>query len=467
MSFQLRQYQHDIIDETRALMRQGVKSILIQLPTGGGKTLLTAHMLNTAASRGFASWFIVHRRELVKQTITAFNDIGIKRFGVVSAGFPEAKGHPIQICSIQTLIRRHTRLRQPKFIAWDECHHCSAGTWSRVYQAHPQSYHVGLTATPQRLDGTGLRKYFSNIVYGPAMPWLIDNGYLVPYKLYAPSTVNLSTVHTAMGDYVRSELATLFDKPTITGDAIKHYQSLAPGKRAVVFCVSIEHSKHVVDNFKKSGIPAAHVDGETPVDERDLQIRRFKNGEIKVLSNVELFGEGFDLPALEVAILLRPTQSLGLYLQQVGRALRPSPGKRNAIILDHAGNCQRHGLPDDEREWSLDGRDKKRNSDQAVSVKVCPKCFAAQYAGAPSCKFCGYEYDKQSRDVNEREGTLIEVDLKSARIKKSIEQSGAKTKDALIEIAVKRGYKYPERWAHHVWQARQAKKLQGVADERS
>lgn len=459
MSFQLRQYQNDIIDETRALMRQGVKSVLVQLSTGGGKTLLTAHMLNTAASRGFASWFIVHRRELVKQTIIAFNDIGIKRFGVVSAGFPEAKGHPIQICSIQTLIRRHQRLRTPKFIAWDECHHCSAGSWSKLYHSHPNAYHVGLTATPQRLDGTGLRKYFSNIVYGPPMPWLIENKFLVPYKLYAPSTVNLSTVHTAMGDYVRAELEVLFDKPTITGDAIKHYKSLALGKRAVVFCVSIEHSKHVVENFKKSGIPAAHVDGETPVDERDLQIRRFKHGEIKVLSNVELFGEGFDLPSLEVAILLRPTQSLGLYLQQVGRALRPSPGKQNAIILDHAGNCQRHGLPDDEREWSLDGRDKKRSNDKNISVKVCPKCFAAQYAGAAACKYCGYEYEKQFRDITEREGTLIEVDLKSARIKRSIEQSTAHTKQALIEIGIKRGYKFPERWAHFVWQSRQAKKL--------
>lgn len=156
-----------------------------------------------------------------------------------------------------------------------------------------------------------------------------------------------------MGDFVRSELSTVVDKPLITGDAIAHYQRHAYGKRAVVFCVSVEHSKHVVSSFNAAGIAAVHVDGETPTEVRDDAIKHFARGNVKIISNVELFGEGFDCPSIEAAILLRPTKSLGLYLQQIGRALRPYPGKENAIILDHSGNCLRHGLPDEEREWSL------------------------------------------------------------------------------------------------------------------
>lgn len=462
MSFQLRQYQHDITDETRGLFRQGTKSVLIQLPTGGGKTLLTANMLNTAANKGMASWFIVHRRELVKQTIQAFMDIGIKKFGVVSSGFAEAKGFPIQICSIQTLIRRHQYLPEPKFIAWDECHHCSAGTYVKIYNAYKKAFHVGLTATPQRLDGTGLRQYFAEMVNGPKMSWLIENGFLCPYKLFAPSGINVSGVHTQMGDYKRNELANIVDRPTITGDAIKHYSKHAAGKRAVVFCVSVEHSKHVVGQFNQAGILAAHVDGETPIEERDMAIRRFKNGEIKILSNVELFGEGFDLPALEVAILLRPTQSLGLYLQQVGRALRPSPGKSHALILDHAGNCERHGLPDEDREWSLDGRDKKKSSGGSLSVKVCPKCFAAQFPGAEKCRYCGHIYEINSRPIDEKDGELVEVDLATLRRERLQSQGKCETVEDLIAEGKRRGYKHAERWAHHVFQARQSRKLAGA-----
>lgn len=459
--FHLRQYQHNITDETRALFKQGVKTVLIRLATGGGKTLLTANMLNIAAGKGFTSWFIVHRRELVKQTIQSFSNIGVNNFGVVSNGFVEAKKHPIQICSIQSLQRRITYLPAPKFIAWDECHHCSAGTYKKVYEAYKAAFHIGLSATPQRLDGTGLRQYFSHMVHGPEMSQLIEEGFLVPYKLYAPSGINVAGVHTQMGDFKKNELVKVADRPSITGDAIKHYLKYGTGKRAVVFCVSIEHSKHVVNQFNQAGIVAAHVDGETPVEDRDMAIRRFKNGEIKVLSNVELFGEGFDLPALEVAILLRPTQSLGLYLQQVGRALRPSPGKSHAIILDHAGNCERHGLPDEERIWSLDGRPLKSRGATGGNVRVCPKCFAAQAIGLDQCKYCQFAFETTPRKIEEVEGDLVEVDPAVLRRKKAIAQAKCESKEDLIAEGKRRGYRHPERWAHYVWQARQSRKIHG------
>lgn len=456
---ELRAYQTDIIGETRSKMVSGCRSILLQSPTGSGKTLLTAYMLKTAAQKQMASLFICHRRELIKQSINTFAEVGVKH-GVIANGFMEDCRHFIQIGSVQTLARRLNKFKKPALIIWDECHHVASKSWASIHAAFPNAYHIGLTATPERLDGHGLGKWFKEMINGPSVAWLIENGFLAPYKLFAPPSVNLKGIHTRMGDYAKGELSQAVDKPTITGDAIKHYQSIAPGKRAVVFCVSIEHSKHVVSQFNAAGIPAAHVDGETEIEERDESIRRFRNGEIKVLSNVELFGEGFDLPALEVAILLRPTQSLGLYLQQVGRSLRPHPGKSYAIILDHAGNTQRHGLPDEEREWSLDGSIKRgKAGDNSPAVKICGKCYAAQSPGRLSCRFCGFVFQVNPREVEQVEGNLQEIDIDRIRQQRKWEQGSANTEQELIAIGRKRGYKRPELWARYVIRARQAKRV--------
>lgn len=461
--FHLRPYQEDIIEQVRANFKSGNKSVLIQLATGGGKTALTANMLSLATRKDKVCWFIVHRRELIKQTMNAFSTIGMKNYGVVSSGFIHSKAHPIQICSVQTLINRFKIMPPPDLIAWDECHHCSAGSYSKIYNHFPKAFHIGLSATPQRLDGTGLIKYFKTMVNGPSMESLINDGYLSNYEIYAPGGMNTSNVHIKMGDFVKSELNKIADRPSITGDAIKHYLKLANGKRAVVFCVSVEHSKHVVQNFRQAGISAEHVDGETPTEERDIAIRRFKDGEIKVLSNVELFGEGFDLPAIEAAILLRPTNSLGLYLQQVGRALRMSEGKERAIILDHAGNCERHGLPDEDRVWNLEGQEKRKGDKPVSSVKVCPQCFAAQRVGLQSCSYCGYLFEKQSREVAHVEGDLVKVDPAVLRRKRLIDQGKCQTKEELVQEGKRRGFKHPERWAHYVWKAREEKRMRGAA----
>lgn len=458
----LRPYQHDLIEQTRAKMLAGHRSIIITSPTGSGKTLLTANMLGTAAARGMPSLFVNHRRELIKQSIMAFAQVGT-RHGVIANGFMEDFRHPIQIGSVQTLARRLKLIQEPRLVVFDECHHLAAKSWASIYEAFPKAFFVGLTATPERLDGKGLGKWFNCMIHGPSVSWLIENKYLSPYKLYAPAGVQTQGMRSRMGDFVKAELEAAADKPTITGDAIKHYQKFAPGKRAVVFCVSIEHSKHVVAQFNAAGIPAAHVDGETNVYERDESIRRFQDGAIRVLSNVELFGEGFDLPALEVAILLRPTQSLGLYLQQVGRSLRPFPGKESAIILDHAGNCERHGLPDEEREWSLEGRGDEKKSNASESVKICPRCFAAQFPGRSLCSFCGHIFEIKARLITQKEGDLTEVDVEALRARRKQEQGRSETLDELIALGRRRGYRRPELWAKHVFRVRQAKKLMGAA----
>ncbi len=460
MSLQLRPYQADIIEQTRALMLKGCRSILITSPTGSGKTCLTASMLSTSASRNMGSIFVVHRRELIKQSTRTFSNAGV-RHGIIAANFPEDSRHLIQIAGVQTLANRLDKIKEPKLIVWDECHHVAAAGWSKIFAAYPDAFHIGLTATPARLDGTGLGKWFKEIVRGPDVRWLIDNGYLSDYKIYAPQTVSLHGVHTRMGDYNKTEAAEAVDKPTITGDAISHYQRLANGKRAVVFCVSIQHSIHVVEQFKASGIKAIHVDGETPEHIRDMAIESFIEGRTQVLSNVDLFGEGFDVQGIEAVILLRPTMSIGLYLQQIGRSLRPQLGK-TAIILDHVGNCARHGLPDEVREWSLEGRPKTRSKDpDAVAVKVCPKCFAAQLPGKSACQYCGYTYAIQPREVKQVAGELKEVDpeIIAARRNRKLEEEEADTVEALITLAQKRKYKNPRGWAYKINQVRQAYKM--------
>lgn len=473
MSLVLRPYQEDIIEKVRALMRQGVRRILVVSPTGSGKTVLTGSMLAASARKGMPSIFSVHRRELVTQSTRTFSKVGIPH-GIVAANFQEDLRHMIQVASIGTLKNRLGRVKKPKLMIWDECHHIVAAGWNSIFSAYADAFHIGLTATPVRLDGSGLKDHFDVIVEGPKVRWLIDNGYLCDYKLYAPPGASMEGVHKRMGDFVKGEVLARVDKPTITGDAINHYERLAFGKRAVVFCVSVEHSKHVVDQYNSRGIVAVHVDGETPSYERDRATDLFAQGKIQVMSNVDLFGEGYDLPVLEVCQMLRPTQSLGLYLQQVGRALRTAPGKTHAILLDHVGNCERHGLPDEEREWSLAGIEKKRRAKDPddISVKVCPMCFAAQEAGRGSCAYCGYVYQSQGRDVKEVAGQLSEVDqaaiarrreeqrkISEMKRRKGFEQHNAKTLPELIAIGRSRGYKYPERWARHVFISRRNQKI--------
>ena len=449
----LRPYQTELIDAARAHLVAGRRRVLIQAPTGAGKTALTAYMLGQSAARGRRSWFIVHRRELILQSHRAFARAGISA-GIIGAGFPTDLRHLVQIAGIQTLARRHRLLPDPAIIVWDEAHHIAAGQWSEIYAAY-DCHHIGLSATPSRLDGTGLGQWFDEIVQGPSVSDLIADGWLSPFRLFAPFRPDLSGVRTRAGDYARDGLEDALDKPSITGDAVSHYRRLADGRRAVVFAVSVEHSRHVAAAFLQAGIRAAHVDGTTPAAERDATMRAFCDGDLRVLCNVDLFGEGVDVPGIECAILLRPTQSLSLYLQQVGRALRPAPGKAEAIILDHAGNALRHGLPDDPRQWSLEGKRRSRRQRDAedVPVKHCPACFRVLASVARVCP-CGHQFVPAFREIKTVDGVLQEMHHSDLRRSHAREQGKAQTLDDLIRLGASRGYKNPAAWARYVYNAR-------------
>ena len=452
---ELRPYQTKIIEDARALMRQGVMSIQIQSSTGSGKTVLAAFMVKSAVERGGRVFWLTHRTELLRQVFKTFNDVVISS-GIIASGWMEEPNLPVQICSVQSLTRRLHKYKKPTIVFVDESHHQAAQSYKRIHDAYNDAFFVGLSATPERTDGQGLGKYFSKLVCGPTTKWLIQNGHLADYKLYAPSNVDVSAVHLRGGDYASEELNKVMDRPTITGNAVDKYIQFCAGKRALVFSASVEHSKHVVSEFLSRGISAVHIDGETPTEERLSKMKDFSDGKNLVVSNYGLFSEGVDVPVLESVIMLRPTMSKGLYLQMVGRALRPSPGKGYAIILDQVGNCERHGMPDHEHRWSLAGHSARSGSSaQEVKVKCCPKCFAMQPPGN-RCRYCGYLFPMNDRatSIKQVEGELVEVKKIDRPF---VPQWAAQSEADLVEVGRQRGYNNPEAWAHHVYDARQKK----------
>ena len=435
----------------------GRRSQLLVLPTGGGKTVCFSYMAGRAVEKGLRVWILAHRVELLDQISRTLREFAVPH-GVIAPGYIADRRKPVQVASVFTLARRLERYDPPDLIIVDEAHHAiSASTWGKVITAFPAAKLLGVTATPIRLSGEGLGDLFETMVQGPTMRELIDLGALSPYRLFAPAGVDLTGVHTRMGDFVRGEIEAAMDKPSITGDAVAHYRKLAPGRRAVAFCVSVEHAVHVAEQFRAAGIPAQAIDGAMDRSLRANVLADFAAGRVQVLASCDLVSEGFDVPAIEAAILLRPTQSLGLYLQQVGRALRTFPGKTEAIILDHAGNVKRHGLPDEERVWSLDGTVRQKKAARSeVPVKTCGSCFATVHAAATHCA-CGFEFPVQKREVEHVEGELQEIDLATAVKMRRQEQGRAQSEADLVALGRSRGMKRPELWARHVMRARMAR----------
>lgn len=455
---QLRPYQNDIITNARAIMRQGVRRYLIVLPTGGGKTAISTHIIGETAARGRTAYFLCHRVELLDQTEATFLQAGID-YGVIAAGREYQKGKQVYIGSIDTVRRRLDKIPTPDLVVVDEASHTPAKSWTQVVDAWQDAWRIGLTATPIRLSGEGFDGLFDDMVLGPSTAELIQQGWLAPFKFYAPPGVDPTGLHVRAGDYVTSEAALLMDKPAITGDVIQHYRRLADGKRAVVFCVSIQHSENVARQFNDAGIPAKHVDGATPTEERRAALEDFRSGKLCVLTNVNIFTEGVDVPGMEAVILLRPTRSLAMYLQMIGRALRPAEGK-TALILDHVSAVQMHGFPDEKHEWTLYGKARTgraaNDNEQVPVIRICTACYAA-FKPLPKCPYCDTIAVLGQREIKQREGELAEIArVEAEQVRKDArkEQGMAQSLEALIEIGRQRGYKNPAFWARKVFENR-------------
>jgi superfamily II DNA or RNA helicase len=371
--------------------------------------------------------------------------------------------------SVQTVARRLAQLPAPDLIIQDEAHHLVAGNiWGRIINALPQAHLIGKTATPERLDGKGLGVeaggFFEALVLGPSAAWLVEQGWLARPKVFSWPGARNSKLRRRMGEFDLEQAARAFGDRAAIGDAVSHYRRrLHPGT-AIAFCCTIEHAEQMASAFRAAGIRAAAVSGSTPAEERKRLITGLGTGEVEVLTSCMIISEGTDIPSVGGAILMRPTASLSLYLQMVGRALRPAPGKREAVILDHVGNAHRHGLPTDEREWNLAGRRKREGV--SIPIRDCPLCFCSCPSAAQPCPDCGHHFladerDEQRRGLQQIEGKLVEIVAGAHRPKPRQQQrprrrspsAGCRSFEQLQQREQERGYK--PGWAKHVWAARQ------------
>jgi len=449
---QLRSYQQQAVLDLRNAFRFGYRAPLLCLPTGGGKTIVFTVIAQASANRGRRVLILVHRRELLRQASAKLTAVGLDH-GLIAAGILPSPA-AVQVASVQTIVRRLSGMDwQPDLIIIDEAHHATAGQWERTLQHWPDAYRLGVTATPCRLDGRGLRSAFDHLVLGPSVAQLINAGFLSHSRIYAPPVVaDLSSLRTRAGDYANDQAAAAMDRPTVTGDAIGHYQRLAAGQQAIAFCCNVVHAESVCAAFQAAGIAAQLLLGTT-ID-RDQVVQQFAAGAVRVLVTVDVVSEGFDIPAASVAILLRPTKSLGLYLQQVGRVLRPAPGKQHALILDHVGNVTRHGFPDDHREWTLEDGIKRTTGIAAPSVRTCSNCYAA-FKPQPQCPVCGAQCAPiTNRKIRQLAGELQELKREEVRQRKADRraQGSARTLEQLLALANQRGYS--PGWAYRIYHAR-------------
>jgi DNA repair protein RadD len=457
----LRPYQIDGENKIRQSFAAGHKAPLYVLPTGGGKTILFASIAHSADRRGKRVLILAHRVELVDQIVTALKQFDVNP-DIIAAGYHSTTGRvsnrSIAVASVQTLIRRLDSYAPPTLIVCDEAHHATMGnSWSTIMRHYIDAKRLGVTATPVRLDGRGLASTFDHLITGPNVPELIEMGYLVRPRVFAPPTVDTSGLHVRMGEYRTDEAEALMDVPTITGDALSHYRKHADELPGLAFCTSVQHAHHVAEQFRADGISAVALDGGTDKEIRRMAVQDFRNGKIKILASCDLFSEGFDVPGAHIGILLRPTASEGLFLQQVGRLLRPAHGKENAIILDHVGNTQKFGMPNEAREWTLTS-DIVHKKKAKPGIRVCPKCFAASPARARVCVECGNIFEVQARqEVQEKDGELIE--LTAEQIAKRRERQAQGMASLLKQLKeIERIKKYKPGWAEHIYAAREAKK---------
>lgn len=374
----LRPYQMDVVTSIKQSFMDKHSKILVCLPCGSGKTVLFSFMAESSQRKRKTIWFLVHRQELLKQTIDTFDKFHIKLI-------------TIHIGMVMTYANHLDKYPVPDFIIFDEAHFSMATTWQKIINKFPKAKILGLTATPCRLDGKPLGATYDDLIVGISTKELIAQGYLSPYKYYAPTVADLTGLKRKGSDYDSAQATELLTKRAVFGDVIKNYRQYADGLQSICYCSSVAHSKRMAEEFQLAGIHSVHFDGETSTEERNEIVEKYKSGEITILCNCDLISYGFDCPDCHCCILLRPTMSTALAIQQAGRALRPQDGK-TAIILDMVGNYLRHGLPDDDREWSLETSIKPREEykeDGRLKISQCPECYFTFMSGPSECPNCG------------------------------------------------------------------------------
>ena len=458
----LRDYQLDIAQQIFSHWFNGYTAVAVQLPTGGGKTIIFTAVAKEFISLNEPVLVIAHRSELITQAAAKLETVTNLTIGIIKAGIKPNPDSLIQVASIQTLIRRNPP--PASLVIFDEAHHCHSKTYATVMRHYRErgAYILGCTATPARTDGRGLRYLYSGtpgfelLIKGSSVRELIEKKYLAPFKIYSPSKIidaANAKMRTTGGDYNQKQLADLVEKTLIIGDAVSTWIGHASGKRTVLFAVSVKHSKELAQGFRDAGIPAMHLDGQTPAAERQTILKAFELGRILVLCQHSIVTEGVDIPGIEAIQLVRPTKSLIVWFQAIGRALRPAAGKEAAIIIDHTDTHLNLPWPDDEIPWSLDPISLKSGK-WAIACPECRHVFRPsqsererQLATCPNCNV-KFTFSTETSGQKLKRLKVVEiVPANFAEFETEYNEENLEIVQALIDYQQEKGYQ--KGWVYH------------------
>jgi DNA repair protein RadD len=422
LNAELRPYQTDAMARLGDAWRNGFRAPVLVAPTGSGKTVIAAEIIRRCADHGWRVLFLAPRRELIDQAYGKLTATGLAVNVVMAEDLRRDPFARITLASVDTLYSRRTpsgeyQILDPALIVVDECHLFVTALRATLLGHWPKARLLGLTATPARKDGRALGLIFDKLLEVSTVAELTADGFLVPGRYFSLGDPDLSRVRITAGDYNQKDLADVMGGPQIVGDVVGTWLARAGNRRTVVFAVNIGHSAALANEYKAHGVAAEHIDANTPTDERTSIFERFRSGETQVLTNCTLASYGFDLPELDCVVLARPTKSLVLYLQMLGRGLRPSPGKTHCTILDHAGVVRRFGFADELRTWSLNGRVTDwrdnvqrtgRDTPRTSKLRDCPVCQAIFTGG--QCPACDWFHKPKGVQIETLDGELIEID---------------------------------------------------------
>lgn len=436
---ELRDYQQDMYDKIKEALKTH-KGVCGVLPCRSGKSWIMKKIVENACLKGSKVLILAHRRLLLSQHSKIIQNARLE--------------------SVFTEVNHLGEHGKVDLIIIDEAHISGAESYKKVCEFY-NCKRILFTATAKRLDNKPL-SLAEIIINGISGDELIERGYVSKYELYAPKLdINLKKVEMSGSDFNNEQLGEVMLDRKIYGDIIKYYHKLAEGKQSIAYCTNIKHSLSIRDLFNDNGIPAVHMDASTPEKEREKIMSDFKEGKYKILCNCNLISEGITVPECECCLLLRPTQSETLYIQQACRCLTPREGK-TAIIIDFVGNCYAHGTPTEKREYTLDEKQiriKNPSREPEVTARECSNCLRVYRGTDPICPYCGFDNKKTRKQIKEDEKAELERIQKIERVQKSREQGMAKSYEELVQIGYKRGIKNPRGWAWYVWNGRKNKSI--------
>ncbi|WP_272075853.1 DEAD/DEAH box helicase [Streptococcus dysgalactiae] len=399
----LRDYQEELVSSVKQSILNGNRSIIVQSPPRSGKTVVMAHIAKGATDKGNKVLFFSHRKEINDQVKETFNRNGVNT-------------DLLTIGTVGSLVRKLENLPPPEIILVDEAHHIKAKQYQKILNYFDKAYHLFFTGTPIRLDGSGFKDMADDLVVGKSIKWLQDQGNISKYRYYSLELIDKEKLKKSHGDYTIKSIDESLDSwKMVNGDYVTHYEDLAKGKQAIVYASSVVKATEIATVFSERGYSSAVIHGSTPKGIRDKAMKDFRDGDLLIMVNVNLFTEGIDLPSVDVCIMLRPTTSLSLYLQFAMRALNPRDGKE-AILIDHVGNWKIHGFPNQDRNWTLEGKKKKsKDKDDSPAARECPKCYGAFFSTDivnGCCPYCGEKLKEEPKKVEMKKvnGELVRVD---------------------------------------------------------